>query len=59
MNFKATYLDLIWIIGFKSFDLNVMVIILYFGGCYKPDFNNNFLYFINNKCGLIIHGISS
>lgn len=42
MNFKGGYLDLVWIIPLKSFDLNVMGIIPFFESGYKLNYNNNF-----------------
>lgn len=43
INFLRVYLNLIWIIPLKGFDLNVMVIIPFIEGGYKPYFYINFL----------------
>jgi hypothetical protein len=42
MYFKGGYLDLVWIIPLKSFNLNVMMIMPYFESCYKHNYNNIF-----------------
>jgi len=33
----------------KGFDLNVLGIIPFLESCYKPNDNNNFIYFFNNN----------